>query len=161
MAAIALAGAALATSAALASPAHAAGATISVSNGVALVVGTSGNDSVDITGSGSVITVSSVLHGVTASTGCTQLGAVVRCTGVTRISASLGAGDDVVRLTGGIRASLSGSTGSDRLSGGNGNDTLLGGSGDDFLTGNGGTDTANGGAGFDRCSAETRTSCEA
>ncbi|GII01519.1 calcium-binding protein [Planobispora takensis] len=161
LAALALATTALATSAALAAPAHAAGATVSKSGTAVKIVGTTGNDSVDVTDfANGTVRVSSILHSVTAGAGCTQLGAVVQCTGATRIQVSMSSGDDTARITGPLPATMSGSAGVDRLSGGSGNDSLSGGSGNDFLFGNGGADFADGSAGTDSCSSETEVNCE-
>jgi RTX calcium-binding nonapeptide repeat (4 copies) len=162
IAALALGTSALTGTVIMASPAHAAGATVRVNSfGVLVVEGTTGGDSIDITMSGTVTSVSSVLHGVTAGVGCTQLGpSVVRCNGVSTIQVNTRPGDDSVRNNTGLFAEVFGSAGSDRLTGGSGRDILVGGSGNDFLTGNGGNDTTDGGPDFDVCSGESEPNCE-
>lgn len=160
--ALALTLAGLATTAVLASPAHAAGATVTVGSfGNMSVVGTTGNDSVDINPSNGKVNVTSSLHSVTAGAGCVQQGpGTVSCSGVSTITVNVRTGDDTVRNNTSLFAEIFGSAGSDRLSGGSGRDILVGGSGDDFLSGNGGNDTTDGGPDSDSCSGETEVNCE-
>ncbi|GAA2985449.1 hypothetical protein [Streptosporangium longisporum] len=163
IATLSLTAAGLAAGAVLAAPAHAAGATVTVGSFQNMsVVGTTGNDSIDIRPLNGKITVSSVQHSVTAGAGCVQQGPnTVSCAGVTNILVNVRTGDDVVRNNTSLFAEIFGSAGSDRLSGGSGRDILAGGSGNDFLTGNLGNDTTDGGADFDTCSGESEPNCEA
>jgi Ca2+-binding RTX toxin-like protein len=108
-----------------------------------IIGGTNGNESIDINQSGgNRVLISSVLHSVTAGTGCDQLGSVVSCPATQgRVQARMASGDDVVRVnTSTIASTLIGGAGSDRLSGGSAPDSVNGGDGDDFLFGNGGND---------------------
>lgn len=76
--------------------------------------------------------------------------------------------NDVVRGGGGAdeidggagRDDIRGGAGDDRLLGGTFGDDLFGDAGDDVLDGEEGVDSVDGGGGRDRCSGETRTSCE-
>jgi Ca2+-binding RTX toxin-like protein len=116
------------------------------------VSGTTLADVYQFDGSGGTITVSSSSGPVTAGTGCTQVSASsVQCTGVSRIDAFGGLGNDTITNNTGVPMGVNG--GSD-------NDTLVGGSGRDTLNGGFGVDSANGRGGFDTCSAEILTSCE-
>ncbi|GAA2905338.1 hypothetical protein GCM10010517_71510 [Streptosporangium fragile] len=163
IATMALTAAGLATTVTLATPAHAAGATVTVGSfGNMSVVGTFGDDSIDINLFGGNVTVSSVLHAVTAGAGCSQLGpSVVSCPGVSTVTVNVRPGNDTVRNNTALFAEIFGSSGSDRLSGGSGRDILVGGSGNDFLFGNGGNDITDGGADFDTCVGESEPNCEA
>ncbi|MBB2911526.1 Ca2+-binding RTX toxin-like protein [Streptosporangium becharense] len=160
---LALASAGLATTAVLAAPAHAAGATVTMGSfGNMSVVGTLGDDSIDINVFGGNVTVSSPLHSVTAGAGCAQLGpSVASCPGVQTILVNVRPGNDTVRNNTNRFAEIFGSSGSDRLSGGSARDVLVGGSDNDFLFGNGGNDTTDGGPGFDTCVGESEPNCEA
>ncbi|MGJ6967788.1 hypothetical protein ACSDR0_38340 [Streptosporangium sp. G11] len=162
IATLALTVAGLATTAVLATPAHAAGATVTVGSfGNMSVVGTTGNDSVDINPLNGRINVSSSLHSVTAGAGCVQQGPnAVSCAGVTTITVNVRPGEDTVRNNTSLFAEIFGSAGVDRLSGGSGRDILVGGSGNDVLTGNGGNDTTDGGPDTDTCNGETEVNCE-
>ncbi|MBT2232182.1 hypothetical protein [Nonomuraea sp. NEAU-A123] len=161
-AALTLATATLTASAVLASPAHAAGATVQASIGLVTIVGTLGSDSIDISNSGSTVFVTSSAHSVTAGSGCAQEGpSKVSCANVDHISANVRQGDDVVNNNSGLTAEIFGSAGSDRLSGGSQRDILSGGTGNDVLVGNAGNDTTNGGADFDTCDGESELNCEA
>ncbi|MFB9890607.1 calcium-binding protein [Planobispora takensis] len=156
------ASAATAGAALMTSPAHAAGATVTVGSFQNMsVVGTTGNDSVDINLLNGKVTVSSVLHSVTAGAGCVQQGpSTVSCAGVKNITVNVRGGADTVRNNTSLFAEIFGSAGADRLTGGSGRDVLVGGSGNDILTGNAGNDTTDGGADVDTCSGETEENCE-
>ncbi|MGS2648772.1 calcium-binding protein [Streptosporangium sp. LJ11] len=160
--ALALTLAGLATTAVLASPAHAAGATVTVGSfGNMSVVGTTGNDSIDINLFNGKINVTSSLHSVTAGAGCTQQGPnTASCSGVSTIMVNVRSGEDTVRNNTSLFAEIFGSAGLDRLSGGSGRDILVGGTGNDVLTGNGGNDTTDGGPDVDTCNGETEENCE-
>jgi Ca2+-binding RTX toxin-like protein len=162
IATLALTVAGLATTAVLATPAHAAGATVTVGSfGNMSVVGTTGNDSVDINPFNGKINVTSSLHSVTAGAGCVQQGpSTVSCAGVTTITVNVRPGEDTVRNNTSLFAEIFGSAGIDRLSGGSGRDILVGGGGNDVLIGNGGNDTTDGGPDTDTCNGETEVNCE-
>lgn len=150
---LAVIAAAAATTLLGAAPASAATvATARVTAGNMIVVGSDFGDSITASGGNSTIDVSNTLGSITAGTGCVQLGAVVRCSGVNAIAFSGLGGDDTFRNN----TSLPGN-----LRGGNGNDRLTGGSGDDRISGNLGTDFAFGLGGFDTCIAENESGCEA
>lgn len=90
-------------------------------------------------------------------------------TGVSKIVADGGAGNDTITIKSGINipaslsggdgndslfggdggATLNGGAGDDQLSGGNGADSIVGGDGNDLMLGNGGSDSINGGVGDD------------
>ena len=134
--------------------------TASVSNGTLSVRGTTFTDTVTATGGFGTVSLSNLTGSITdGGAGCTQLGATVRCTGVTRISFSGGSGNDKFdnqtpipssQLGGSGNDILLGGSGNDRLSGGSGKDRLNGGGGDDVLDGGGGRDTFKGGPGRDK-----------
>jgi Ca2+-binding RTX toxin-like protein len=73
----------------------------------------------------------------------------------TAVNVSAGGGDDTVTLSlnggslAGIPFTVDGGNGNDTLIGGNGNDVLTGGAGNDFIDGNIGNDTESGGTGND------------
>lgn len=137
-----------------AAPAYAqtTGVTASVSNGILNVVGTGFGDGVTATGNGTV-SLSNLLGSMKdGGAGCTQLGATVRCTGVSSIQFSGLGGDDTFRNDTPHRTFLSGGSGNDRMTGGSGSDVIRGGLGTDFAFGQGG---------FDTCTAENESSCEA
>ncbi len=139
-----------------ASPAYAqsAGVTASVSGGTMFVTGTSSDDNVSASGGFGTISLSTLSTGLKAGTGCTQLGAVVRCNGVSRaVSFQGGFGADKFDASQ-VRGTLV------RLGGGPGNDILIGGSGNDLLAGGTGTDQADGRNGSDTCTAESQVGCE-
>lgn len=121
------------------------------------IVGTSAADSVSASGgssngSGTQILVNATIGQLKAGPGCVQLGAAVRCDGVSRITFVGGSGDDAFRNESGLAGQFEGGPGSDRLSGGPGNDTIVGGPGADF---------AFGGPGIDSClQTETESGCE-
>jgi Ca2+-binding RTX toxin-like protein len=125
--------------------------TTSVSDGTLNVVGTSFGDNVSASGSSGTVTVSNLAGSITAGNGCTQLGATVRCAGVSGIQFSGLSGDDTFRNDTSTRSFLSGGAGSDRITGGPGADVIRGGSGTDFAFGQGG---------FDICTAENESGCE-
>ncbi len=106
------------------------------------VGGTTGDDHIQITPSGSSGDVSVDIDGVNLGT--------FRPT--SRIVTYAQAGDDDVQVAGGVGwpCWLYGGDGADRLKGGSGNNVLLGGSGDDLLVGGGSRDILIGGAGADR-----------
>ncbi len=139
-----------------ASPAHAQSnsVTASVSNGTLFVTGSSSGDNVSASGGSGTISLSTLSTSLKAGTGCTQLGAVVRCNGVSRaVSFQGGFGADKFDAS-----QVSGTL--VRLGGGPGNDILIGGSGNDLLAGGTGTDQADGRNGSDTCTAESEVRCE-
>jgi Ca2+-binding RTX toxin-like protein len=71
--------------------------------------------------------------------------------GVTKIVANGGAGDDLIDLSGvtGIPVEVHGGDGNDTIIGGGGNDSLYGDAGNDVIIGNGGNDSIDGGSGND------------
>jgi Ca2+-binding RTX toxin-like protein len=125
--------------------------TTTVTGGTLNVVGTGFGDSVTANGGSGTVTLSNLLGSIKAGTGCTQLGATVRCTGVNAVQFSGLGGDDTFRNNTSTRSFLSGGAGSDRITGGPGADVIRGGSGTDFAFGQGGTDI---------CTAETESGCE-
>jgi Ca2+-binding RTX toxin-like protein len=104
-----------------------------------IVHGTSGDDAVDVTGTGPSVTVSGLPALVSIS------GAIA---GSDRLTVNAQAGADVVDASAlpanSALLTLDGGDGDDVLFGGAGNDTLLGGLGDDVLIGGPGTDTLDG-----------------
>ncbi len=138
-----------------ASPAHAQGSSVtaSVTGGLMIVTGTQFGDNVSASGGFGTVSLSTLSTSLKAGTGCTQLGAVVRCDGVTSISFNgLGGADKFD--AGQIRQTAVNSRG------GSGNDILIGGSGSDRLSGGTGTDQADGRNGSDTCIAESVVRCE-
>jgi Ca2+-binding RTX toxin-like protein len=135
-------------------PAHAQAnsVTASVSGGTLNVTGTSFRDTVSAVGGFGTVSLSNLTGSVTdGGAGCTQVGATVRCTGVSRISfGGLGGEDKFDNQT----------PTPSSLRGGAGNDLLLGGSGGDTISGGSGTDRAAGGNGTDTCTAEAESGCE-
>ena len=150
-----VAAAATATTLLGATPAYAQSSSVvaSVSGGTMVVTGTSFGDIVSANGGCGTAPRSRLSTGRRAGTGCTQLGAVVRCNGVSSISFGGLAGADKFDATQVRLTPVS-------LRGGSGNDILLGGSGNDRLSGGSGTDRATGGNGTDTCTAETESGCE-
>jgi hypothetical protein len=140
-------------------PAYAAQSTPSaaVTFGLLGVTGSTVADVITATGSNGTISLSNSLGSITAGTGCVQLGATVRCTGVKLIEFQDsggefgGGGDDTFRNNTSTRSNLFGGFGNDKLTGGSGKDRIAGGPG---------TDAANGGLGVDSCTAETESNCE-
>ncbi len=121
----------------------------SLSGGVLNIVGSTGNDVVNVTLSGSSI---KVAEGSTSKT--------YTYSQVNKITADLKAGNDSLTLSESIAkpSSILGSAGNDTLTGGAGKDTLRGGdgndrvdgrSGDDIVDGQANNDTVSGGAGTD------------
>lgn len=111
---------------------------------VVIVNGTSGNDLIDVLGSGTSVAV----IGLAAQVNVSQSEAANDALVVNGLG-----GDDVLAaatLPGGIiRLTLDGGAGNDTLLGSQGADVLLGGDGDDFVDGNQGNDVALLGAGHD------------
>jgi Ca2+-binding RTX toxin-like protein len=109
----------------------------------ALVVGGStGDDTIDFNPTnGSPNTVTLVFNGVRETS----------FTGLTRLIAYGGAGNDTIRVAGAITLPtiLDGGAGNDTIEGGSGNNIILGGSGNDILTGGQGRDLLIGGQGAD------------
>ena len=113
-----------------------------------LIGGTTGNDQISLSLSGSMIV--SRVNGVKTRTPVDQ---------VASITVIAGAGNDTVIINPGVMGALIlGGGGNDTLTGGDGNDTIKGGAGndlihggrgDDFLKGNAGDDTLYGNAGND------------
>lgn len=104
------------------------------------ITGTSGNDNLQLTASGGVLTTN--LNGNKLSF---TLGAL------SGITATLGLGNDTFYAGPGVPAvSVNGGGGNDTITGGDGNDTLNGGDGNDLLSGGAGFDLIHGNAGDDR-----------
>jgi Ca2+-binding RTX toxin-like protein len=102
---------------------------------------TSGADTIFVSSSGGVITVSGLSETVTI-TGAEAANDRLVINGL--------GGDDIIDasgLAGGIQLTADGGQGDDLLIGSPGNDTLLGGAGDDILIGGGGLDILDGGSG--------------
>jgi Ca2+-binding RTX toxin-like protein len=138
-----------------ASPAHAQGSSVtaSVTGGLMIVTGTQFGDNVSASGGFGTVSLSTLSTSLKAGTGCTQLGAVVRCNGVSSISFSgLGGADKFD--AGQVRQTAV------NARGGSGNDIFIGGSGSDRLSGGSGTDQADGRTGSDTCTAESEVRCE-
>ncbi len=94
--------------------------TMSASAGTLNVVGTGFGDSITANGGSGTVTLSNLLGSIKAGAGCTQLGATVRCTGVSALQFSGLGGDDTFRNNTSTRSFLSGGAGSDRITGGPG-----------------------------------------
>ena len=128
-----------------AAPAYAQSTSVSaaVSSGTLVVTGTSFGDVITATGGNGTVNLSNLTGSITdGGAGCTQLGATVRCTGVS-----------FMRFTG--------SAGADKFDNRtNTNSLMLGGSGNDILLGGSGKDEANGAVGLDTCTAEVEFRCE-
>ncbi|MDA0174348.1 Ig-like domain-containing protein [Solirubrobacter taibaiensis] len=90
------------------------------------------------------------------ATGCAPAGQDFTCTGIERIVADLGDGNDVAEADAfGGPVVFAGGPGADRLDGGAGPDVLDGGDGDDVLDGGAGNDTVSGSAGDDALNGGT------
>jgi hypothetical protein len=113
--------------------------------------GSDGQESVQVSIFNGFVTVSNTLGSVQAGSGCTQLGAAVRCDGVTLIGYNGGGGDDSFRNDTSLTVSGNGGLGNDRYTGGPGQDRYKGGPGNDIV---------NGGNGSDTCDAESESACE-
>lgn len=112
----------------------------------------SGSDAnrVEATSTGSTVQLTDTGSGVTvaAGSGCSGGGSTVTCTGVATLALSLSGGDNVADTTGAaLPTTIGGGTGADRFSSGSANDTLSGGDGDDWLDGGLGSDITYGGGG--------------
>lgn len=104
-----------------------------------LLTGTSGNDNLQVSVSGIVL--SATLNGNTQTFDLSTIGL---------ISADLGAGNDIFTAGVGVPAvSVNGGTGNDYILGGDGKDTLIGADGNDTLIGAKGGDRIQGGIGQD------------
>jgi Ca2+-binding RTX toxin-like protein len=135
-----------------ATPAYAASpVTTFLNDGALFIDGSSIGDSVTATGNSGTVTLSNTLGTITAGSGCVQLGASVKCSGVTFIRFAGFAGDDSFTNDTSIRSVLSGGGGNDRMTGGSGDDRIDGGRLTDAAFGRGGTDT---------CNAESESTCE-
>lgn len=115
-------------------------------DGLLTINGTSGIDRLEITQSGSTLTVLNLITGATDSSVGAVTGLVVNAVG----------GDDFVRLRKAdnslavlVAATLNGGQGNDTFFGGGANDFLNGAEGNDWLAGKGGADTLSGAGGFD------------
>jgi Ca2+-binding RTX toxin-like protein len=108
-----------------------------------VVNGTNGNDTIDVSGDASAVTVS----------GLAALVAIQRQEPTDKLDVSGLGGNDVISATAlaaqAIALTLDGGVGDDRIAGGRGVETLLGGDGNDSSDGNGGNDLALMGAGDD------------
>ena len=112
----------------------------SLTNGALSVVGTSGDDTITLTTSGSNLTVN--LNGVNSTP--------FAISSITSIDVEGEAGNDSITLGAGvIGASVQGGPGDDSIIGGPGDDTLGGGQGNDYILGDAGDDLIHGGAGDD------------
>lgn len=111
-------------------------AAINFSNAILTITGTSGDDVMTITQTGSTITVINAGRSSTYDS-------------VSRIVANLGDGNDTFTMASNVAvaAKVSGGRGNDVISGGAGSDYLDGGAGNDQLYGQGGSDQLFGGAG--------------
>jgi uncharacterized protein YkwD len=120
-----------------------------VPNGTLVVNGTPGNDAIDLSLAGNILT---------AKVNATSF--TFKYAAVKRVYISAMAGNDAVNLAPGIMGStidggpgndtLCGNDGNDTLQGAAGNDVLMGSAGDDLLLGGDGADALDGGAGIDR-----------
>ena len=142
------------TAAALAVPATASAATVSLSSGRAAYSAEPGETNhLSITDQLPYVRFSDSAAGtVTAGAGCSQVDTTtVRCREpITAITVDLGDGSDT--LTDSLLVTpvtVDGGAGDDAITGGGGNDRISGGDGDDSLEGGGGNDTSDGGAGSD------------
>lgn len=138
-----------------AAPAHAQtnAVTASMSGGTVIVTGTQSGDNISASGGFGTVSLSTLSTALQAGPGCTQLGAVVRCTGVNVVSFNGLGGADKFEGTQLRRTPI-------LAGGGSGNDILRGGSGNDRLSGGSGADNVAGGAGTDACTAEAKSGCE-
>ena len=113
--------------------------------------GSDGQESLRITVFNGAVTVSNTLGSVQAGSGCVQLGAAVKCDGVSSVGYNGNGGDDSFRNDTSLLVSANGGAGTDRYTGGSGEDRFRGGPGSDIV---------NGGNGSDFCDAETESACE-
>ena len=105
-----------------------------------IINATNGNDVIIVSSNNGVVTVTGLAETVTISNFDANDRIVINGLG----------GDDVIEASGlaaGIQLTADGGDGDDVLIGGRGNDTLLGGAGDDVLIGGGGQDVLDGGPG--------------
>jgi len=106
--------------------------------------GTTGDDAITVSQSGSAVTVDGLPS---------QLNVDHADAGLDFLTIEGGAGNDVIDASGmpaaSVKLVLNGGNGNDVLRGGAGDDTLNGGDGNDVLAGGGGLDVLNGGAGSD------------
>ncbi|MGP4100683.1 hypothetical protein [Nonomuraea sp. KM90] len=80
--------------------------------------------------------------------------------GVTRITAVMRNGHDVLRNQTSLRSRAEMGAGADTFTGGPARDVVFGSDGDDTLVGEGGNDDADGGPNTDTCDAENEVGCE-
>lgn len=113
--------------------------------------GSDGQESLRLTVFNGAVTVSNTLGSVQAGSGCVQLGAAVKCDGVSSVGYNGNGGDDSFRNDTSLLVSANGGAGDDRYTGGPGQDRFRGGLGSDIV---------NGGNGSDFCDAETESACE-
>lgn len=156
--AVLVSGAALALTTAAATSAEAATVVkvraVAISGGNAMsVTGTTGNDVLGFTATGSTVEVTSNNTLTVPDGSCTFVSSTkARCSGVVLLQVLTGSGNDEIRNDTGIKMGSNG---------GPDNDTLVGGSNRDTLNGGSGFDTADGRGGIDTCGGdEVRTSCE-
>ena len=110
-----------------------------LSAGTLFVNGTAGNDTIGISRSGDIYT-------VTRTGSSPQTPMTFSVSDVSSIQVDLGDGDDAFSVGKGVPAVyVNGGLGNDTISGGEGNDTLTGAAGNDSIAGNGGDDRLNGG----------------
>jgi Ca2+-binding RTX toxin-like protein len=112
-----------------------------LSNGALVISGTSGDDTITLTVSGSNLL--ATLNGVSSSP--------IALGSITSIDVEGEAGNDLITLGAGVPgASVQGGPGADTITASNaGNDTLGGGKGPDYITGGSGDDLIRGGQGAD------------
>jgi Ca2+-binding RTX toxin-like protein len=111
-----------------------------LSNGALVISGTSGDDTITLTVSGSNLL--ATLNGVSSSP--------IALGSITSIDVEGEAGNDLITLGAGVPgASVQGGPGDDSIVGGAGADTLGGGTGNDTILGDAGNDSIRGGAGDD------------
>jgi hypothetical protein len=141
---------------ALAFPASAHAASVSVASGVLTYTATPGDTNVialaeTAPGTVTVTPQPGDNDAFGGGTGCTPNGHGDTCTGVTSVVVDAGDGNDTISAAGltTIGAALHGDEGNDTLTGGAARDDLRGGDGDDILNGGDGDDTLGGDAGAD------------
>lgn len=151
-----LSGAALTLTTFAATPAEAATVIKVRTVGTTMAVsGTLGGDALTFSGSGGTVTVTTNIAATVTGGSCTANTATkVTCTGVARVQAVTGDGNDSITNKAAVPLSSNGGAGSDTLVGGALNDTLNAGPGVDDVNGGGGRDTCGG------VVNETFTSCE-
>jgi subtilase family serine protease len=121
------------------------GGSVTLEDGVLIIVGTEGDDVVEIKRSARMVTVhASFLPGP-------EHAVAFKNSSVERIEAALLAGDDTMIVDSGLRrnATIDGGAGNDTLTSGRGDDLLIGGDGDDDLFARFGRDVLVGGDGND------------